>query len=307
MPSDDTSEGTVTRTTVGVAAESAREAAAVEAGLDALETVTEVRTSRWRRLLRSALPPVVALALFLLAWQLLFWAHVKPVYVIPSPAMVWREFLDQWSQGNVQTAIWTSVRRALLGFALSVVIAVPIGLVVARFRVVRTAIGPILTGLQTLPSVAWVPFAIILFGLEPIAIYTVILLGAVPSIANGLVAGIDQTPPIYPRVGQVLGARRLTMVRHVMLPAAFPGFLAGLKQGWAFAWRSLMAAELIVRSQRLGLGLGQLLDTGRQLSLMTTVILAIILILIVGISVELLLFAPMERRMLRNRGLSGAR
>ena len=111
------------------------------------------------------MPPVVALVLVLVVWQLVFWSGVKPSYVIPSPAMVWSTFVDQWDQGNVQQAVWTSVRRGLVGFAIAVVVATPLGLVVARFRLVRTAIGPVLTGLQTLPSVAWVPFAIILFGL----------------------------------------------------------------------------------------------------------------------------------------------
>jgi NitT/TauT family transport system permease protein len=303
MPSDHTTNLSST----ALADERAREAHAVEAGLDALETRTTAKTPWGKRIVTTVGPPVLAAALFVLAWQIVFWANLKPDYVIPSPGMVWDEFVAQWRAGTVQEAFRVSVSRALIGFAISIVIAIPIGLVVARFRIVRAGIGPILTGLQTLPSVAWVPFAIILFGLEPIAIYTVIFLGAIPSIANGLVAGIDQTPPIYNRVGHVLGARRLAMVWNVALPAAFPGFLAGLKQGWAFAWRSLMAAELIVRSAALGLGFGQLLDTGRQLSAMTVVILAIILILFVGIAVELLLFAPVERRMLRNRGLAGAR
>lgn len=284
----------------------ADETASLEAGLDALETRTVVRTPWIRRIVGSVFPPIVATALLIFIWQCVFWADVKPDYVLPSPGMVWDTFADQWSKGNVQEAVYTSVKRGLLGFAMAVVVAVPIGLVVARSRFVRTAIGPLLTGLQTLPSVAWVPAAIIFFGLNERAMFAVILLGAVPSIANGLVAGVDQTPPLYNRVGHVLGARRLAMVRHVLMPAAFPGFLAGLKQGWAFSWRSLMAAELIVRSASLGTGVGQLLDEGRQLFDMSLVFVAIIGILIVGIAVEMLLFAPLERRMLRNRGLAGA-
>ncbi|KWX09388.1 sulfate ABC transporter permease, partial [Carbonactinospora thermoautotrophica] len=176
---------------------------------------------------------------------------------------------------------------------------------VARFRTLRTAIGPVLSGLQSLPSVAWVPAAIIWFGLSDATIYTVVLLGAVPSIANGLVAGLDQVPPLFLRVGRTLGARGLASVRHVLLPAALPGYVAGLKQGWAFSWRSLMAAELIAISPDLGPGLGQLLEVGRELSDMSLVVAAILLILLVGIGIELFVFAPVERRILHGRGLAG--
>ncbi|HYZ00697.1 MAG TPA: ABC transporter permease subunit, partial [Candidatus Binatia bacterium] len=148
--------------------------------------------------------------------------------------------------------------------------------------------------------------ALIWFGLSDAAIYAVVLLGAVPSIANGLVAGVDQIPPLYLRVGKVLGARGLGTVRHVLLPAALPGYLAGLKQGWAFSWRSLMAAELITVSRDIGPGLGQFLAQGREQIDMAWVMLGIVLILLVGIAIELLVFAPLERRVLHTRGLVGA-
>jgi NitT/TauT family transport system permease protein len=134
----------------------------------------------------------------------------------------------------------------------------------------------------------------------------VVLLGSVPSIANGLVAGIDQIPPILPRVGQTLGAGRLAAARHILLPAALPGYLAGLKQGWAFSWRSLMAAELIAQSPDLGLGLGAYLNQGSSFNDMPMVLAAIFLILLVGIGIELLVFRPIERAVLRARGLTGA-
>ena len=150
------------------------------------------------------------------------------------------------------------------------------------------------------------PAAIIWFGLSPATIYFVVLLGAVPSIANGTISGIDQVPPLYHRVGRVLGARGLRAARHVLLPAALPGYVGGLKQGWAFAWRSLMAAELIAQSPRLGTGLGQLLDAGRQLSDVSLVFGMIIVILVVGVAIDRLVFAPLERSVLGRRGLLGA-
>jgi NitT/TauT family transport system permease protein len=187
-----------------------------------------------------------------------------------------------------------------------VVIATPLGLLIAKVKVVRAAIGSLLTGLQSLPSVAWVPAAILWFGLTPASIYFVVLMGSVPSIANGLVAGIDQIPPLLPRVGTALGAGKIASARHILLPAALPGYLAGLKQGWAFSWRSLMAAEIIATSPQLGVGLGQYLHNGSSLNDISMVIAAIFLILLVGIGIELLVFRPLERAVLRARGLTGA-
>jgi len=276
----------------------------LEAGLDALgRRSARRRIPVLRRCLRSALPPLVGGLSVLAVWQLAVWAQLKPAYVLPAPADVARTLADQWQQGHITGAVWTSLRRGVLGFVVSVVVATPLGLAVARLRPLRAALAPVLSGLQGLPSVAWVPAAIIWFGLSDAAIYFVVLLGAVPSITNGLVAGLDQVPPLHRRVGQVLGARGLVAARWVLLPAALPSYLAGLKQGWAFAWRSLMAAELITFSPKLGLGLGQLLDTGRQLSDMSLVVTAILVIFFVGIGVDRLVFAPIERRVLRRRGL----
>ncbi|MBT2409946.1 ABC transporter permease [Streptomyces sp. ISL-12] len=277
--------------------------AGLEAGLDALDTVQVGRPPLREVLLRKVLPPVTAVALVLVVWQVLVWARVAPAYKLPSPSAVWGEVSDAWLQGTLLDYIWTSVSRGLLGFLLALVIGTPLGLLVSRVRFVRAAIGPILSGLQSLPSVAWVPPAVIWLGLNDQMMYAVILLGAVPSIANGLVAGVDQIPPLYLRAGRTLGATGLRGAWHIVMPAALPGYLAGLKQGWAFSWRSLMAAEIIASSPDLGIGLGQLLENGRNNSSMSQVFLAILLILVVGIAVDLLVFSPLERRVLRGRGL----
>jgi NitT/TauT family transport system permease protein len=231
---------------------------------------------------------------------------LEPTYKVPGPGDVWASLQDHWQAGLIQTTTINSIHRGGLGFLLAVLVGTPLGLVVARVGPIRTAVGPVLSALQSLPSIAWVPAALIWFGLSDAAIYAVVLLGAVPSIANGLVAGVDQIPPIYLRVGKVLGARGLATVRHVLLPAALPGYLAGLKQGWAFAWRSLMAAELITVSKDIGPGLGQFLAQGRDQIDMAWVMLGILMILVVGVAIELAVFAPIERRVLRARGLAGA-
>ena len=277
--------------------------AGLEAGLDALDAVRTNRTPVREVLLRKVLPPLFAVALVLVVWQLLVQAQVTDDYKLPSPAAVWHGVTEMWLQGTLLGVIWTSVSRGLFGFLLAVAIGTPLGLLVARVRPVRAAIGPILSGLQSLPSVAWVAPAVIWLGLNDRMMYAVILLGAVPSVANGLVSGVDQVPPLFLRAGRTLGATGLRGTWHIVLPAALPGYLAGLKQGWAFSWRSLMAAEIIASSPDLGLGLGQLLENGRNNADMPGVFLAILLILFVGIAIDLLIFSPLERWVLRSRGL----
>jgi NitT/TauT family transport system permease protein len=275
------------------------------AGLDALETpVAAPRTSAWSQAWRAIWPVLAALGALLVVWQVAYVLELKPPYALPSPADTWQTLLGTIQDGSAWRATTLSVQRAAVGFAMSVVVGVAIGVVLAASPLLRRAFGPIITGLQSLPSVAWVPAAIIWFQLTDATMYAVILLGAVPSIVNGLLAGTDQVPPLYLRVGQVLGATGWTRIRYVLLPAALPGFLGGLKQGWAFAWRSLMAAELIVQTG-LGTGLGQVLDLGRVTSDMSLVIAAIGLIFLVGIVIELVVFAPLERHVLHSRGLTG--
>jgi NitT/TauT family transport system permease protein len=275
----------------------------LEAGLDVLATERQDHTPWWRRALAAALPPVAVLVGLFVLWDVLTLVLRPQSDHFPGPADVAASISRNWRAGSITQAFEGSLSRALLGFALAVVIGTVIGVLVAQVRFVRSGVGPLLSGLQVLPSVAWVPPAVIWFGTTERAMLTVVLLGAVPSIANGLVAGVDQVPPLYLRVGRVLGARGLRSVWHVVLPAALPGYLAGLKQGWAFSWRSLMAAELIVNSSDIKLGLGQFLEQARSLGDMPWVFSGIFFILIVGIVVELAFFAPLERTVLRRRGL----
>jgi NitT/TauT family transport system permease protein len=281
---------------------SAQDAGSIEAGLDALETTATGRTPFSQTFKNKILPPIIAVVVVLVAWSLLY-PVVDDPSKLPSPGEVWAEVEDQWLKGTLFSYIWGSVSRGLLGFLLALVIGTPLGLLVARVKFVRAAFGPILSGLQSLPSVAWVAPAVIWLGLDNSVMFTVILLGAVPSIANGLVSGVDQVPPLFLRAGRTLGATGLRGTWHIVMPAALPGYVAGLKQGWAFSWRSLMAAEIIAQSPDMGMGLGQLLEVGRTNSSMATVFLAILLILFVGIAIDLLIFSPLERWVLRSRGL----
>jgi NitT/TauT family transport system permease protein len=285
----------LTRTSTGT--EDLRE---LESGLDSLQS-DAARKHRidWSRVLL----PIAALVVLVLIWQFYVSLGLKRRDQVPGPLDVLGQLGVLWGEAKLQEAVWTSLQRGLVGFLISVAIATPVGLLLAQVAPLRRAFGPLISGLQVLPSVAWVPAAIIWFGLTDATVYFVVFMGAIPSIINGLISGVDQIPPQYRRVGTVLGASRLQMALQIILPAALPGYLSGLKQGWAFSWRSLMAAEIIAVGGTIGFGLGSLLDQGRDLSDMAIVMAAILLILAVGILIELLVFAPIEKRLLRSRGL----
>lgn len=274
----------------------------IESGLDNLE-LNESKSINYKERLFRLLSPFIAIVGFVVIWHLVVTFSDIESYILPAPSQVADSIGSQWEQGNLQEAVLRSFSRGMQGFLLAIAIATPIGLALGLNRYLRMIFGPILLGLQQLPSVAWVPAAIIWFGLSPATIYAVILLGAIPSIANGLIAGIDQIPPIYLKLSKVLRANKWQKIRHIILPASWTGYLAGLEQGWAFAWRSLMAAELIAVSPALGIGIGQLLDVGRQLGDMSLVLTSIFMIMIIGIIVEKIFFSPLRSRTLAKRGL----
>ncbi|WP_457974012.1 ABC transporter permease [Arthrobacter sp. D1-17] len=272
----------------------------LESGLDSLQSdaARKVRVD-WSRVLL----PIAAVVVLVIIWQFYVSLGLKRRDQVPGPLDVAAQFGALWAEGSLLDAVWTSLQRGLLGFLISVVIATPVGLLLAQVAPLRRAFGPLISGLQVLPSVAWVPAAIIWFGLTDATVYFVVFMGAIPSIINGLISGVDQIPPQYRSVGTVLGASRLQMAVQIILPAALPGYLSGLKQGWAFSWRSLMAAEIIAVGGTIGFGLGSMLNQGRDLADMTIVMSAILLILAVGILIELLVFGPVEKRLLQRRGL----
>ncbi|QAY72714.1 ABC transporter permease [Agromyces protaetiae] len=275
----------------------------LSAGLDRLQTDGERRQSPWRVFTTSVLPPILFVVVLIAIWQAYVVIAQPRPDIVPSPLQVVGAFGDAWEAGRLQLAVATSLERGVLGFLIAIAVGTPLGLLLAESRAVRRAVGPIVSGLQVLPSVAWVPAAIIWFGLSDATVYFVVLMGAIPSIVNGLVSGVDQVPPQLRRVGKVLGAKPWQLATSVVLPAALPGYLAGLKQGWAFSWRSLMAAEIIATGGTIGFGLGSMLDQSRELADLAGVIATILLILTIGILIELLFFGPIERRMLRRRGL----
>ena len=166
----------------------------------------------------------------------------------------------------------------------------------------RAAIGSMITGLQTMPSVAWYPLALLLFKFSDGAIFFVVVIGAAPSIANGLINGVDNISPVLLRAGNVLGAKRFDSFRYVILPAALPSFVGGLKQGWAFAWRSLLAGEII--GGIAGYSLGQQLAINRDNADAAGVQAVMIVLFTIGVLVDVLVFSNLERKIRKRYGLS---
>jgi NitT/TauT family transport system permease protein len=272
------------------------------AGLDLLELADRSQASRGRRIWSATWPKLAAVALGIGIWQVVVWSGWKPKAALASPREAWDDLWRYATDGTLGTAVRITLRRAATGFALAIVIGTIVGSLVARVRILRAAFGSLITGVQTMPSIAWFPLAILLFQLSEEAILFVVVLGAAPAIANGLIAGTDNIPPILLRAGRVLGARGLSAYRYVILPASLPSFVAGLKQGWAFAWRSLMAGELLV-TVRGQASIGFLLQQNRAVNNSSGLIASMIVILVIGIVVDSLFFGTMERAIRRRWGL----
>ncbi|MET0880369.1 MAG: ABC transporter permease [Acidimicrobiales bacterium] len=271
------------------------------AGLDALEAEGP-KASRLRHLWSLTWPKLAAIAIGLFLWQCVVWSGWKPEYLLPGPKEVFSTLWGYLQEGRLQEAAIITLARAFKGFALALVIGVVLGSLVARVKVLRVAVGSLITGIQTMPSIAWFPLAILLFQLSEEAIMFVVVLGAAPAIANGLIAGSDNIPPVLLRAGHAMGARGLSKYRHIVLPASLPYFVGGLKQGWAFAWRSLMAGELlVVIAGRESIGV--LLQTNRNLQNADGLLAVMIAILVIGILVDSLVFGTLDRAIRRRWGV----
>jgi NitT/TauT family transport system permease protein len=272
-------------------------------GLDALELApANDKGTLGRRFWRSAWPKLLAVVLVVAVWELVVVSGWKPEYVLPGPATVFSDLKDLIVTGDFWDGVRLTMARAITGFALAVLIGTLVGAAVSRFAPLRAAIGSLITGLQTMPSIMWFPLAILLFQISESAILFVVIIGAAPSVANGLISGIDYVPRTWLRVGQVMGMKGIAKYRHLILPASLPSFISGLKQGWAFSWRSLMAGELLVIVPG-ALSIGVRMQQARDLTEASLVISYIIVVLIIGILIDLL-FSAADNSLRKRWGLS---
>jgi NitT/TauT family transport system permease protein len=244
-------------------------------------------------------------AALVLLWEAAYRTRIWSPVLLPSPRQVVTYLEGAVADGSLATATVITMRRLLIGYFIGLVVGLPLGLLTARWKLFGDTLGTMSLGLQTLPSVCWVPLALLWFGQTEAAMLFVVVMGTLWSVIIATETGVRNVPPIYRRAALTMGSKRLHMWFKVILPAALPFIVSGMKQGWAFAWRSLMAAEIFVTILT-GFGLGQLLHYGRELSAMEQVIGIMIVIVVIGLLADKIFFSPIERFLHRRWGTSQA-
>jgi NitT/TauT family transport system permease protein len=239
--------------------------------------------------------------LLIVVWQLLFNSGLWQDFVLPGPQEVLNSLVTGFQSGLFLQSMLASLARLGVGYGISLALGLVLGLLMGRVSLVKETIGSLFLGLQALPSICWLPLAVIWFGLTDQAMIFVVIMGALFSITLGVESGVRNTSPIHLKAARNLGSRGLRLYTQVILPAAFPTVVSGLKQGWTFAWRSLMAAELLYNT----VSLGNLLETGRDLLDSAQVVAVMLLIIVIGVTIDALIFGPLERVTRARWGLSG--
>ena len=240
-----------------------------------------------------------AFYLFLvLGWYLLAHSGLWPENMLPAPEKVFQNLRAGLRSGRYLLAIIISIRRLLLGYLLSLAIGIPLGMLTGKCRWLDETVGSLVLGMQTLPSICWLPLSLLWFGLNERAILFVVVMGAVLSITMATNSGVKNVAPLYIRAGRNMGAKGMVLFLRIILPAALPSIVNGLKQGWSFAWRSLMAGELLF----INLGLGYLLMMGRELNDMAQVIAVMFIVVMLGLFFDRLLFSRLEKAVRRRWG-----
>jgi NitT/TauT family transport system permease protein len=251
--------------------------------------------------MKRAVSALLFFAALVLAWQLASTSGRWSPVLLPSPRDVLDYLVDAGRDGTLVAATLVTLKRLLIGYAIGIAIGIPLGLLTSTSQFFEDTVGALALGLQTLPSVCWIPLALLWFGQTESAMLFVVIMGALGSVLIATDTGARSIPPIYARVARTMGSEGLDKWTRVILPASLPFLVSGLKQGWAFAWRSLMAAEIYVTILT-GFGLGHLLHYGRELSAMDQVIGIMLVIVAIGLVADKVLFSPWERFMHRRWG-----
>jgi len=255
---------------------------------------------RVRRASRLIWPSVVAFGVVLGVWWLLSATGAVPARDLPSPATVWHKLAHRTSTGKFPDEALHSLIRLAFGMAVAAVIGTVVGVAMAASRPFQRSVGSLVVGLQAMPPIAWLPLAALWFGFNEKAVVFVTILGAFPAIALATAAAVRQVSPLLVRAGRTLGAHGWELYRHVVVPAAVPGYVQGLRQGWVFAWRSLLAAEIIIQG---GIGLGHALTKAGGHLDVASVLALMIVVFLIGIVIDTA-FAALDRRVRAKRGLT---
>jgi len=251
--------------------------------------------------MKRALTAIGFFAGLLVLWQVLYSLKLWSPWLLPSPLEVANYLRGAVLDGTLGSSAVVTMKRLLVGYLIGLAAGIPVGMATARLRVLRDTVGVLALGLQGLPSVCWVPLALLWFGQSEGAMLFVVIMGTLWSVILATETGVRNVNPIYIRAAATMGSRRLHTLARVILPASLPFIVSGMKQGWAFAWRSLMAAEIYVTILT-GFGLGQLLHFGRELNAMDQVIGVMLVIVVIGVLADKLLFSPWENFLHRRWG-----
>lgn len=243
---------------------------------------------------------VLFVSVLLGLWQLIFLLKIFPTVSLPSPAMVAQSFVDLTGNGMLLTSIGMTMLRLAIAFSSSIVLGVGIGLVMVKFRGFGKTMSSFAVGLQSFPSIAWVPFAILLIGLNDFGIFFVVIMSSVFSVMLSTYSGIRNIPTIYLRAAQNMGANGISLFRFVMLPAATPSLIVGIRQAWSFAWHALIGAEILIAAS---VGLGHILLVGREFQLMDQIIASMIIIFAIGFVFDRIIFYKLEDKIRDKWGL----
>jgi NitT/TauT family transport system permease protein len=253
--------------------------------------------------MKRTLIAVAFFSFFIAVWEALVRAAIWSPVLVPSPLSVAKYLIDALSDRSLLEASWVTMKRLLFGYLAGLVFGLPLGLFLARFKFLQDTVGLLALGLQTLPSVCWAPLALLWLGQTEMAMFFIVVMGSLWSITLATESGVRNVPPIYARAAQTMGSRGLHTWLTVIVPASLPFIASGMKQGWAFAWRSLMAAEIYITIIT-GFGLGHLLHYGRELHAMDTVIGIMFVIIALGLLSDKVLFSPAEKFIHRRWGTS---
>ena len=253
--------------------------------------------------MKNLLPPLIIFAVLIGVWEYVArYSGVSPV-LVPAPSAVWGYLVRATSSGELLAAAAITMRRLAIGYFIGIGVGIPLGMLTARFKLAHNTLGVIALGLQTLPSVCWVPLALLWFGQTEASMLFIVVMGTIWAVILATDHGIRQIPPLYREAAETMGSRGLHLWFRVLIPASLPHVVSGTKQGWAFAWRSLMAAEIYVTILS-GFGLGYLLNVGRDFHAMDQVVGLMLLIIFIGFAADKLLFSPWERFLRRRWGLT---
>ena len=243
---------------------------------------------------------ILFIAIFIGIWQLAYLSGIWPKVSLPSPIMVAESFYDLIQDNTLLVSIGMTLYRLLIGFTASIVIGIGVGLAMVKFPGFGKTMSSFAIGLQSFPSVAWVPFAILLIGLNDLGILFVVIMSSVFSVMISAYSGIRNIPPIYLKAARNMGAKGFSLFRYLMIPAATPALITGIKQAWSFAWHALVGAEILIAAS---IGIGHILLVGREFQLMDQIIASMITVFALGMIFDKVIFAKLEDRVREKWGL----